>query len=71
MGMFEKRRFRNFLIYINQYNPADPTTFKDKDLTRMTMRELYVAFGLQPATHEFISHAMCLELSEVRKRSVN
>jgi len=64
MGMFEKRRFRNFLIYINQYDPANPTTFKDKDLTRMTMRELYTAFGLVAATHEFISHAMCLELSE-------
>ena len=30
----------------------------------MTMRELYVHFGLVPETHEFISHAMCLQLDE-------
>eukprot|EP00520_Triparma_pacifica_P003764 CAMPEP_0118656808 /NCGR_PEP_ID=MMETSP0785-20121206/13679_1 /TAXON_ID=91992 /ORGANISM="Bolidomonas pacifica, Strain CCMP 1866" /LENGTH=489 /DNA_ID=CAMNT_0006549677 /DNA_START=41 /DNA_END=1506 /DNA_ORIENTATION=- len=65
MGMFEKRRFRSFLIYINEYNQKDPSTFKDKDLTRMTMRELYVSFGLCDATHEFISHAMCLELDNL------
>ena len=63
MGIFEKRRFRSFLIYINEYNPSDPTTFKNKDLTSMTMRQLYVSFGLCDATHEFISHAMCLELN--------
>jgi len=28
------------------------------------MRELYVHFGLVPETHEFISHAMCLQLDE-------
>jgi Rab GDP dissociation inhibitor len=64
MGMFEKRRFRNFLVYVNNYDEKDASTWKDKDLTRMTMRQLYTDFGLVPATHEFISHAMCLEVSE-------
>jgi Rab GDP dissociation inhibitor len=30
----------------------------------MTMKELYVSFGLVPDTHQFISHAMCLELDD-------
>ena len=30
----------------------------------MTMRQLYEDFGLCPATHEFISHAMCLQTDE-------
>jgi len=64
MGMFEKRRFRSFLIYVNSYDPKNPATFKDRDLTRMTMRELYTAFGLAEGSMQFISHAMCLELSE-------
>lgn len=64
MGMFEKRRFRTFLMYVNGYNPKDPSTFKDKDLTKMTMRELYTSFGLCDATHQFISHAMCLETDD-------
>jgi Rab GDP dissociation inhibitor len=30
----------------------------------MTMRQLYNDFGLVPDTHQFISHAMCLQLDE-------
>mmetsp|Transcript_18508 Transcript_18508/g.26050 ORF Transcript_18508/g.26050 Transcript_18508/m.26050 type:complete len:466 (-) Transcript_18508:78-1475(-) len=60
MGLFEKRRFRKFLIYVDKYDASKPETFEDLDLTKMTMRELYEYFGLQPDTHEFISHAMCL-----------
>mmetsp|Transcript_37814 Transcript_37814/g.53332 ORF Transcript_37814/g.53332 Transcript_37814/m.53332 type:complete len:446 (+) Transcript_37814:142-1479(+) len=64
MGLFEKRRFRKFLIYINQYDPANPATFEGRDLDTMTMKQLYTDFGLLVDTHQFISHAMCLELDE-------
>lgn len=64
MGLFEKRRFRSFLIFIDQYKEDDPATHQGKDLTTMTMKQLYSEFGLQPDTHQFISHAMCLELDE-------
>jgi len=64
MGLFEKRRFRNFLIYIEQYEVDKPETHKGRDLRTMTMKELYVEFGLVPDTHQFISHAMCLELDD-------
>lgn len=64
MGLFEKRRFRSFLIYINSWDPDDPSTHKGYDLNTMTMRELYTEYGLQPDTHQFISHAMCLQLDE-------
>lgn len=64
MGLFEKRRFRSFLLYVDNYDENKPDTHKGKDLKTMTMRELYKSFGLQPDTHQFISHAMCLELSE-------
>mmetsp|Transcript_35342 Transcript_35342/g.43276 ORF Transcript_35342/g.43276 Transcript_35342/m.43276 type:complete len:463 (+) Transcript_35342:135-1523(+) len=65
MGLFEKRRFRKFLIYIDQYDKDKPETHEKKDLTTMTMRELYTSFGLQSDTHEFISHAMCLQIDDV------
>jgi len=64
MGLFEKRRFRNFLIFINDYEAEKPETHKGHDLSTMTMRELYTHFGLLAETHQFISHAMCLELDE-------
>jgi Rab GDP dissociation inhibitor len=64
MGLFEKRRFRKFLIYVEQYDEEKPNTFEGHNLMTMTMRELYATFGLVPETHEFISHAMCLQLDE-------
>jgi len=64
MGLFEKRRFRKFLIYVDQYDSSKPDTYQGKDLTKMTMRELYNDFGLVAETHEFISHAMCLQLDD-------
>jgi Rab GDP dissociation inhibitor len=64
MSLFEKRRFRNFLIFIDQYKEEDPATHKGRNLAAMTMRELYTDLGLVPDTQQFISHAMCLELDE-------
>lgn len=61
MGLLEKRRFRKFLIYIDQYKEDNSETYEGRDLRTMTMRQLYENFGLVPATHEFISHAMCLQ----------
>jgi Rab GDP dissociation inhibitor len=64
MGLFEKRRFRKFLLFVDQYKAEDPTTHEGRDLTKMTMKELYTNFGLVPETHQFISHAMALQLDE-------
>ena len=30
MGLFEKRRFRNFLLWVQEFDENDPRTFKDK-----------------------------------------
>jgi len=65
MGLFEKRRFRSFLVYIDQYVAEDPKTHQSKDLTTMTMAQLYSDFGLVPETQEFVSHAMCLMTDDI------
>jgi len=64
MGMFEKRRFRNFLIYMSDYDPTNPKTHKGYDLKTMTAAELYGAYGLDTYTQEFIGHAMALFVNE-------
>lgn len=64
MGMFEKRRFRKFLIYVEAYDESNPETFEGRNLMVMTMQQLYEDFGLVPETHEFISHAMCLKTDD-------
>jgi Rab GDP dissociation inhibitor len=65
MGLFEKRRFRKFLMFIDQYKEDNHQTYEGRDLKTMTMRQLYEDFGLVPSTHEFISHAMCLQRDDV------
>ena len=30
MGIFEKRRFRKLLIFVNDFDPSDPKTFQGK-----------------------------------------
>jgi Rab GDP dissociation inhibitor len=40
MGLFEKRRARNFFIFVQDYNEADPKTHQGLDLTTLTTKEL-------------------------------
>ncbi|CAH1098931.1 unnamed protein product [Psylliodes chrysocephalus] len=60
MGMFEKRRFRNFLIYVQDFQPEDPKTWKDFDPSTQNMTALYEKFGLDKNTQDFTGHALAL-----------
>lgn len=63
MGMFEKRRFRNFIVYVNDWDANDPSTHKGFDANQ-PMRALYEKFGLDSNTQRFIGHAMALRLDD-------
>lgn len=65
MGLFEKRRARNFFLYVQDYNPADPRTHKGYDLTRMSMAELYKQYDLNEETIDFVGHAIALHRDDV------
>lgn len=60
MGLFEKRRAAKFFGYVQQYDPADPQTYKGLDLRRVPMAELYRQYGLDPMTVDFVGHALAL-----------
>lgn len=64
MGIFEKRRAKKFLEFIQNWNDADPSTHQGIDLDRHTMADVYAKFGLEPGTQDFIGHAMALELDD-------
>lgn len=64
MGFFEKRKFRNFLMYVNAYDLAKPETHNRYDLRRMTMRQLFGEYGLDDNTQSFIGHAMALQTDD-------
>ncbi|KAF8783036.1 Rab GDP dissociation inhibitor alpha like protein [Argiope bruennichi] len=60
MGMFEKRRFRNFLVYVQEFNLNEPKTWKDIDANSTTTAQLYEKFGLDKDTADFTGHALAL-----------
>ncbi|KAH8075306.1 Rab GDP-dissociation inhibitor [Aureococcus anophagefferens] len=64
LGLFEKRRFRQFLVYLQGYDKDKPETHKGKDLTVMTMQQLYDYFSLEKLTQEFVGHAMALQTDD-------
>ena len=60
MGIFEKRRARNFFEFIGNFKKDDVSTHQGLNLERNTMTEVYLKFGLDPGTRDFIGHAMAL-----------
>lgn len=61
MGFFEKRKFRNFLIFINDYDKDKPATWmKGKPMDKWAMKDVYYEYGLDENTQSFIGHAMAL-----------
>ncbi|XP_077134530.1 rab GDP dissociation inhibitor beta-like [Ranitomeya variabilis] len=60
MGMFEKRRFRKFLLFVLNIVEHDVKTYQDIDPKRMTMREVYRKFDLGPEVMAFTGHALAL-----------
>lgn len=59
MGLLEKRRFRNLLIWASDYNEKDPKTFKDIPPTTK-MIDAFKKFGLDQDTIDFTGHALAL-----------
>ena len=59
MGLFEKRRFRNLLVWINEYDEKDPKTYKEVPPT-MRMVDAFKKFGLDQDTIDFTGHALAL-----------
>lgn len=64
MGIFEKRRMKNFLIWVEAYKENDPSTHQGVNINTQTMTEVYKKFGLAEGTQEFIGHAMALHLDD-------
>jgi hypothetical protein len=64
MGIFEKRRCKNFFEFIQDYEEDDPKTHKGTDLKKVTMKEVYDKFGLEKDTMDFLGHAMALHQND-------
>jgi len=64
MGLFEKRRFRNFLIWVHDFDPNNPKTFQGLDPQTSTMDDVYKKFGLDQNTSDVTGHALATHLND-------
>jgi len=60
LGIFEKRRFRSFLIYVQEFKLENRATWKEIDPHRTTAAELFKKYSLDQNTIDFTGHALAL-----------
>lgn len=60
MGMFEKRRFKKFLVWVQNFDPNNSSTWEGLDPRTAPMQQVYEKFGLDENTADFTGHALAL-----------
>uniref|UniRef100_A0A7N8XYJ8 Rab GDP dissociation inhibitor n=1 Tax=Mastacembelus armatus TaxID=205130 RepID=A0A7N8XYJ8_9TELE len=60
MGLFEKRRFRKFLVFIANFDENDPKTMEGVDPNKTTMRAIFQKFSLGQEVIDFTGHSLAL-----------
>lgn len=60
MGLFEKRRFRKFLIFIANFDENDPKTMEGVDPNKTPMRAIFQKFSLGQEVIDFTGHSLAL-----------
>ncbi|MES1915104.1 MAG: hypothetical protein MHM6MM_007098, partial [Cercozoa sp. M6MM] len=64
MGIFQKRRFKNFLQFAEKVDKNDRNTWAGHDLTQVTMRQLFAHYKCDDNTVAFTGHAIALHLDD-------
>lgn len=63
MGMFQKRKYRNMLMYVVDYDKSNPATHKGIAPTA-PMQAVYDKFGVDKNTIDFTGHAVALHRTD-------
>jgi len=64
MGLFEKKRFKDFLEFATQFDVANPKTLKGVDPKKTNARDCLKPYNLDKGTVDFVGHAMALFTDE-------
>lgn len=64
MGMFQKRRYKSFMEWVDAYEEDNPKTHSGLDLYTKTSREVYAYWKLEAKTIEFTGRALALYLDD-------
>ena len=60
MGLFEKKRCRDFYIYVQNVDFNNPKTWKDIDITKQPMKAVFKKYKLEDNTIDFLGHSVAL-----------
>jgi Rab GDP dissociation inhibitor len=58
MGMFQKRRYKAFITWVNDYDASNPKTHSGLDLKNMTSSDVFKYWKLEEETQTFTGHAL-------------
>ena len=64
MGLFEKRRCKNFFVYVENYDEKNPKTMEGFNASKQPSADLFKKFSLEPNTIDFVGHATALYLND-------
>lgn len=65
MGLFEKRRCKNFFSFIQKFDINDPKTHNKMDVKKTPMKAVLQHFELEDNTIDFIGHAVALNTNDL------
>jgi len=60
MGIFEKRRYKNFCVFCLKFDENNPDTWSGIDPVNDNMEKVFDKFGLDVNTQDFTGHAVAL-----------
>lgn len=64
MGMFQKRKFKNFLQFVTNYDEKESKTQEGFNYVKQKTKEIYDIYGLDVNTQQFTGHAIALHTSD-------
>lgn len=64
LGLMQKKRFKDFIEWVNDYELNDPKTHSGLDLTKQTSKQVFDYWKLEPETVVFTGHALALYLDD-------
>jgi len=60
LGLFEKKRFKDFLTFLQKYDYENPSTHEGVDAKKDPMRKLFDKYKLDKDVMDFVGHSLAL-----------
>eukprot|EP00345_Euplotes_harpa_P017515 CAMPEP_0168340182 /NCGR_PEP_ID=MMETSP0213-20121227/13908_1 /TAXON_ID=151035 /ORGANISM="Euplotes harpa, Strain FSP1.4" /LENGTH=456 /DNA_ID=CAMNT_0008346363 /DNA_START=12 /DNA_END=1382 /DNA_ORIENTATION=+ len=64
MGLWEKKRCKNFFVFIQDCELDNPKTWEKMDIHKQPMSDVFKKFKLESNTIDFIGHAVAMHIND-------